>query len=286
MRSCPGTVAPYLAEALRAGGIAIAIASDAHRGAFQAGLETAGFDVGRALADGTLISRDSSEALALFMSDGRIDHDAFRDTIGRIVSDASLRSGPVHVYGEMVSVLWEAGAIPAVIELEELWHELGGSVRFSLMCGYRNSSVSSFRSPDALDRICALHSIVHPGRAAYRSFPAGLDGPRAARHFIVGVLRDWGYTEDLLDEAKLVISELATNAVVHAGTPFRVDAGIEDGDVRVSVRDESPEVPQFVGAGSGVPAHGHGLRVVAAVAQDWGVEARADGKTVWAKLRP
>ena len=54
-----------------------------------------------------------------------------------------------------------------------------------------------------------------PTRSATRRFPAGVEAPRAARRFIAEVLAGWGYARGLVDEAQLVISELATNAVLH-----------------------------------------------------------------------
>jgi hypothetical protein len=42
----------------------------------------------------------------------------------------------VRVFGEMVSLLWDAGLIDAAVELEVLWNELGVQYPFSLLCAY------------------------------------------------------------------------------------------------------------------------------------------------------
>jgi anti-sigma regulatory factor (Ser/Thr protein kinase) len=192
----------------------------------------------------------------------------------------------------MVSLLWEAGDIPGAIELEKLWNELGDQMPFSLLCGYPSSSLSDPRHAHALDRVCALHSAALSARSlpcdsaveASLPFPAQRNGPRAARQFIDHVLWDWGYDRTLVEDARLVISELTTNVVLHAGSPFRVGVRIEGDELRLSVRDESLRRPHVLALRPDEP-HGRGLRVVAAVADDWGVEFTANGKTVWATLR-
>ena len=141
-----------------------------------------------------------------------------------------------HVYGEMVALLWDAGGVLAAIELESLWNELAEDRQFSLLCGYPSASVTGPEHAEALQQICHLHSSVvetTPCTDAPNShlepnektadFAAEPGAPGAARRFVRDHLRQWGYAdEDLVDEVALAVSELATNAVVHAGTPFSV----------------------------------------------------------------
>jgi anti-sigma regulatory factor (Ser/Thr protein kinase) len=105
---------------------------------------------------------------------------------------------------------------------------------------------------------------------------------RAARRFVDHTLTGWGEL-DGREDAAIVVSELATNAVRHADSPFRVTVSRSGGTVRISVRD----------AGSGIPevrrpametTNGRGLALVAAVSSSWGVAPAADGKVVWADV--
>jgi anti-sigma regulatory factor (Ser/Thr protein kinase) len=120
-----------------------------------------------------------------------------------------------------------------------------------------------------------------PSRA---DFAADLQAPRSARHFVADVLERWGHSARLLDDAALVVTELATNAVIHAHSPFSVDIRPYAGSVRLSVRDNSPVAPSLREE-EGLTASGRGLRIVRALSSQWGVEAAGDGKTVWAELQ-
>lgn len=76
----------------------------------------------------------------------------------------------------------------------------------------------------------------------------------------------------------LVASELATNAVLHAGTPFRVRVSSES-SIRVEVHDGTSIDELEKRSGSG-----RGLALVEQVADDWGVDSTPPGKYVWAVL--
>ncbi len=106
--------------------------------------------------------------------------------------------------------------------------------------------------------------------------------PRSARHFVMAWLRKWDYG-CLVEPAALVMSELATNSVRHAGRPFRV--GVEDlgHGVRVSVQDpvSAPPVPR---APSESDQNGRGMRIVDALSDRWGTDQVPDGKVVWCTL--
>jgi len=86
--------------------------------------------------------------------------------------------------------------------------------------------------------------------------------------------------------------ELASNAYRHARTSFTVSLRREDDHVVVEVADGDPApvvvVPQAVVPQAVVPrsqgSAGRGLYIVAAVAKQWGMEARPAGKAVWAVL--
>jgi anti-sigma regulatory factor (Ser/Thr protein kinase) len=148
---------------------------------------------------------------------------------------------------------------------------------------------------DALGQICRLHSsVVHPPGAA--PDPRGLveievsacfaprpESAGPARDFVIDALRGWGHGGALLDDAQLVVSELATNAIVHARSVFWVEARTHSSSLRLSVRDASPDVPTACQAVPLAPS-GRGLDLVAALATSWGVDLTADGKTVWAEF--
>jgi MEDS: MEthanogen/methylotroph, DcmR Sensory domain len=286
-----GRVAGHLLEALRGEGVAVVIATPAHRRAIEARLAQAGPDLAAAARDGTYLTLDASDTIRGLMTGGRLDRDAFDRVIGGLIRRAEKGAGevgrrrPVRAYGEMVAVLWDAGLVNAAVELEEMWGELGLRRSFSLLCGYPVSSVSDGH-PEAFAEVCRLHRSVAggwpspPAPGTTRTFALSSDAPAAARHFAAGALRRLGAT-DLAADTALVVTELAANAVVHAHTGFTVELTASAEVLRIAVADASPLPP-----GAGLPvAPLHGLGAVDAMASRWGVEPLGhSGKSVWVEL--
>ncbi|MFI1990986.1 ATP-binding protein [Actinoplanes sp. NPDC020271] len=93
----------------------------------------------------------------------------------------------------------------------------------------------------------------------------------------------------LIHPARLIISELAANAVEHAETDFAVQVSVRGPLLHLAVRDQDPQQPHLIEAGPGpastaLLARGCGLRVVTEAATAWGALPCPDGKTVWATL--
>ena len=89
--------------------------------------------------------------------------------------------------------------------------------------------------------------------------------------------------EALTDLALLLVSEVVTNAVLHARSEIRLCVGWNGDAVRVEVADESPVLP--------VPQHysemattGRGMHLVEEVATAWGSDPVDPGKVVWFEL--
>ncbi|MHB2023319.1 MAG: ATP-binding protein [Mycobacteriales bacterium] len=76
---------------------------------------------------------------------------------------------------------------------------------------------------------------------------------------------------------------MATNAVEHAGSPFRVVVHGLDGTVRIGVEDAQTAPPHLRQVGPH-GLSGRGISVVAALARRWGYEPLPSGKVVWAEL--
>ncbi|MFB7845664.1 SpoIIE family protein phosphatase [Streptomyces sp. NPDC056053] len=151
---------------------------------------------------------------------------------------------------------------------------------------------------------------------AHTSLPGNLLAPSAARRFVRAALDEWaglglpaavGFSERLADDAEVVVSELVTNAVVHAGTNVELLARLEeavegesaalvlevsDHHPARAVRSDRPESGSVAEAaqsatvlGFDEPAdHGRGLQLVGTLAERWGITYRTGLKTVWARL--
>jgi anti-sigma regulatory factor (Ser/Thr protein kinase) len=132
--------------------------------------------------------------------------------------------------------------------------------------------------------MCRLHSRVVSGVAmgeeVSRSFPGTLEETRGVRPFIAQALVSWD-RDDLVDECFVVGTELATNAVRHAGSDFTVVLSYDAHDVHVHVQDASAAPPMLRRLDPKAP-DGRGLQLVDAIARRWGHTATPTGKSVWA----
>jgi anti-sigma regulatory factor (Ser/Thr protein kinase) len=104
-----------------------------------------------------------------------------------------------------------------------------------------------------------------------------------ARTFVSLHLRDGGLPV-IADDARLVTSELAANAVRHAHTPFGVTISRYDGVLEIAVRDGVSRAPSMSSAEEH-HQNGRGLLIVEQCSNSWGVtEAVTGGKSVWARF--
>ncbi|MFI9582153.1 SpoIIE family protein phosphatase [Streptomyces sp. NPDC052236] len=159
---------------------------------------------------------------------------------------------------------------------------------------------------------------------ARTSLPGTHFAPSAARRFVRAALADWTTlgllatcafcrgngacapgqhsTDRLAEDAVLIVNELVTNAVVHAGTTVELLSRLEgptesaesyEGESAALVLEVSDHHPARAvrnephsGAGErvAVPEYGRGLYLVAALSERWGITYRSGLKTVWARL--
>ncbi|ONI87360.1 hypothetical protein ALI22I_23355 [Saccharothrix sp. ALI-22-I] len=90
-------------------------------------------------------------------------------------------------------------------------------------------------------------------------------------------------TEDEITDAKLVVSELVSNAYEHGQHPLHLRLRRTRNLIRIEVTDLSPQVP-VVGRSSVRVTRGRGLVLVDRLCRQWGAVRHAVGKTVWAVL--
>lgn len=110
-------------------------------------------------------------------------------------------------------------------------------------------------------------------------FGAGWESAGAARRFVSATLASWGC--DAFDYvATLLVSELVSNALLHAGTELDVVLRRPDGGIRVEVHDRTHRLPARKHY-SVTSTTGRGLALVEDLARDWGAEVTAEGKFVW-----
>ena len=114
------------------------------------------------------------------------------------------------------------------------------------------------------------------------------DGRSASRsRRIVAQALEEASLEDLIDEALLLVTELVTNAVVHAGTELELEISTDPDRLRVEVSDRSPgTLPSVQEAPSETREGGRGIFLLDALATEWGTRHFGTGKSVWFQLGP
>ncbi len=107
---------------------------------------------------------------------------------------------------------------------------------------------------------------------------------KKARQWVSDVLERLG-RNDLVDSAELGVSELVTNAILHADPPISVRVRGTRDHPRVEVHDRSQHPPEvnvdMADEEKLLSTIGRGLGIVALYSSTWGSDIRADGKTVW-----
>jgi len=144
----------------------------------------------------------------------------------------------------------------------------------------------------AVDRqlaVCAEHGeamvLAHGAPAPLRLRESLLPDPgaaRDARNIATEVCLRW-HLPHLVAAASIIASELATNAVRHAGTPFDLLLARTGRYLHIAVRDQDPR-PAVMQSPSLLATHGRGLLLVQRSALSWGSTPAGSGKVVWATL--
>jgi anti-sigma regulatory factor (Ser/Thr protein kinase) len=113
-------------------------------------------------------------------------------------------------------------------------------------------------------------------------FPAVAESVSAARRFTRAALGRHEIDPEIIHTATLLVSELATNAIVHATSTIQLRVGIGS-EIRVEVRDNADAAPVLDPDG-GEAESGRGLAIVEMLADTWDWAPRDPGKVVWFAL--
>ncbi|MER6301748.1 ATP-binding protein [Kitasatospora sp. NPDC001539] len=135
--------------------------------------------------------------------------------------------------------------------------------------------------------------LVLPVGGQRRRLPlAGLPKPVArARAHAVQVLGDWfpqsrapGAGEGIAEDVVLVVAELVGNAMLHGDGPLELVLAVNPERLRIEVSDQSSELPAPREPHHPALPGGHGLFIVQRLADRWGAEPHALGKTIWVEF--
>jgi anti-sigma regulatory factor (Ser/Thr protein kinase) len=119
-------------------------------------------------------------------------------------------------------------------------------------------------------------------RTATTTLPPDPTSARGCRRFLLDTLEEWG-ADEFADDAVLLLSELVTNAVLHARTVIEVRIALHGDVLRVEVADNDLRLPT-VRHYSVLSGTGRGLALVAHTAKQWDVEPLPSGKRIWFEL--
>ncbi|MEU6159291.1 SpoIIE family protein phosphatase [Streptomyces sp. NPDC047130] len=132
--------------------------------------------------------------------------------------------------------------------------------------------------PEDVALLLARVDRIPPERTAYWEFRAELDQASRARELATAKLAEWGL-DDMAFTTELIVSEMVTNAIRHAGGPIGLRL-VRDDRLVCEVSDPSQAQPHLRRARMSDEG-GRGLFLIAQLADRWGSRYTAGGKTIW-----
>ena len=125
--------------------------------------------------------------------------------------------------------------------------------------------------------VVALNALIELRRAP--------TAPGVARRVVAGLLDGWGVRGPVLEDTAIVVNELVSNAVEHAGGEASLELAVSRyGDLlRISLADPSPVHPVELRVDHRA-ARGRGVHLIAVLCRRWGAEAHRGGKRVWCEI--
>jgi anti-sigma regulatory factor (Ser/Thr protein kinase) len=115
------------------------------------------------------------------------------------------------------------------------------------------------------------------------ALPKTAMSPFLARRSVGHFVADQRLRDDAKESLELIASELVTNAVTHGAEPVVLSVSCEDSEVTIEVADGDPRIDEVRLRDVDKPAlGGRGLRLVASLADQWGIRRTRSGKAIWA----
>ena len=159
-------VSRCIGAVLSAGNVGLVIATPAHRALIAERLQSLGFDLPLASAEGRYVSLDAAEILSQLPRDGWPDPTRFVDVLGGIIAQAMAavqsERPAVAIFGEMASLLWAEEKAEAALRLEALWNVLAQTHSFNLLCFYPLSLFPGSGDRERFEKLCVEHARVIP----------------------------------------------------------------------------------------------------------------------------
>lgn len=132
----------------------------------------------------------------------------------------------------------------------------------------------------AIERAIAQRTPKDVSATARVQLPPEPSSAGDARRFVRGALERWGCVEDVVDTILLLLSEVVSNAILHARTELEVSVAARPGRVRVEVVD-GHAAPIRRRTSTEDAQSGRGTELVEALAEAWGTDRLTSGKRVW-----
>ena len=174
------------------------------------------------------------------------------------------------------------GPVPKLVLVSSLPpDEMAAAAAAAGAVGYLGKDLAPSELPAAIADVAhlvdRLESVV---AKAFDELPADLRSAGTARRMVRKALEGW-CDDDGIDDIALCVSELVTNAVVHAGSAPGILVHVRPGVIHVEIRDSSETLPVLKGAGP-EDTSGRGVSILGTLSDRWGTYRRSGGgKTVW-----
>ena len=206
-------VANYAAQGLAAREAVIIVAQDRHRPLFEAEMAERGLDLDALRKTGQLTMLSAEVALSRFMGGGWPDPAAFDESVGEAVRGAARGWAGVRAFGEMASLLWEAGHPAMALRVEQLWDELAETEKFALLCAYRLEGFAGSGQANGFLGVCDSHSLVLPSES-YLELSSDTDRLRVVARLQQAAASVRGEADDPLSAVEsLAVESLAVESL-------------------------------------------------------------------------